>query len=107
VPARRTGPSIVVANLRPQPVEIHHGEEVVVLPPYEQARLPDVPGSKQLTELASRGLVSVQEVEQPKAAQTRRPARRRAKAKASAPAGAARRRKRTRPKSKTPPKEGS
>jgi hypothetical protein len=51
---------IVVVNLRDQPVEIQHGGEVVVLPEFARAELPELPGGEgQLAELARQGAVAV------------------------------------------------
>ncbi len=61
MPARSGGSKLVVVNLRNQPVEIHHGDEVVVVPPNAQTELPVVrAGGEHLAELARQGLVSVQ-----------------------------------------------
>jgi hypothetical protein len=58
VPSRRT---LVVVNLRAQPVEISYGGEVVVVPEFAHAELPKLPGEEgQLAELALRGAVAVQ-----------------------------------------------
>jgi hypothetical protein len=63
VPARSGGRKVVVENLRDQAVEIHHGADVVVVPPFEQVELPDVRvGGDHLAELARQELVSVQPV---------------------------------------------
>ena len=52
---------LVVVNLRAQPVEIQHGGEVVVVPEFAHAELPELPGPQgQLAELAKQGAVAVQ-----------------------------------------------
>jgi len=54
---------LVVVNLRAQPVEIQHGGEVVVVPEFAHAELPELPGPQgQLAELAKQGAVAVQAV---------------------------------------------
>jgi hypothetical protein len=51
---------VVVVNLRAQPVEIQHGGQVVVLPEFARAELPDLPNEEgQLAELARQGAVAV------------------------------------------------
>ena len=51
---------LVVVNLRAQPVEIQHGGEVVVLPEFAHAELPELAGAEgQLAELARQGAVAV------------------------------------------------
>jgi hypothetical protein len=60
VPAPRGGRKVLVANLRDQPVEIHHGDAVVVVPPFDQAELPDDPArGAHLAELERQGFVSI------------------------------------------------
>jgi hypothetical protein len=50
-----------VVNLRAQPVEIQHGGEVIVVPEFAHAELPELPGPQgQLAELAKQGAVAVQ-----------------------------------------------
>jgi hypothetical protein len=52
---------LIVVNLRAQPVEIHHGGDVVVVPALGHAELPELSDEGgQLAELARRGAVSVQ-----------------------------------------------
>jgi hypothetical protein len=49
----------VVDNLRAQPVEIHYGGEVVVVPRFGRAELAELPGDRgQLDELARRGAIA-------------------------------------------------
>jgi hypothetical protein len=58
VPSRRT---LVVVNLRGQPVEILHGGEVIVVAGFGQAELPALPEEGgQLAELARQGAVALQ-----------------------------------------------
>jgi len=69
VPSRS---KLVVVNLRAQPVELHYGGEVVVVPEFADAELPKLPGEEgQLAELARRGAIVVQDA----AAATAPPAR--------------------------------
>ena len=89
MPARSGGRRVVVENLRDQAVEIHHGGDVGVGPPFEQIELPDVPaGGDHLAELARQELVSVQPVKP--AAGAAGSTRRRARAARSRSAGASR-----------------
>jgi hypothetical protein len=71
VPSRK---SLVVVNLRAQPVELHYGGEVVVVPEFAHTELPKLPGEEgQLAELARRGAVAVQTVApEPPAPRSRR-----------------------------------
>jgi hypothetical protein len=71
VPSRK---SLVVVNLRAQPVELHYGGEVVVVPEFAHTELPKLPGEEgQLAELARRGAVTVQTAAaEPPAPQSRR-----------------------------------
>jgi hypothetical protein len=75
VPSRS---KLVVVNLRAQPVELHYGGEVVVVPEFADAELPKLPGEEgQLAELARRGAIAVQDA----AAATAAPANTRRKPK--------------------------
>jgi hypothetical protein len=52
----------VIRNLRPQPIEIHHGADVVVVPPLGQVEIALAPvAGGQLDELRRRGIVSVEQ----------------------------------------------
>jgi hypothetical protein len=52
----------VVRNLRPQPIEIHHGDTVVVVPALGQVEIAIAPAAGgQLDELRRRGLVAVEQ----------------------------------------------
>jgi hypothetical protein len=98
VPARSSGRKVVVTNLRDQPVEVHQGEEVFVIPPFAQAELPDVTrGWDHLPELVRQELVSVERVKPTE----RKRARRRSTAAAGPRTTTASTRKRK------PPKRGS
>ncbi len=58
MPSRKT---LVVVNLRGQPVEILHGGEVIVVAGFGQAELPALPEEGgQLAELARQGAVALQ-----------------------------------------------
>lgn len=99
MPARK-GEKVVVANLRDQPVEIHHGADVIVVAPLERIVLPVEPaGGEQLAELARQGLVSVESRPAPASAAKRRP-----RAAASKPRS---QRKKTNPPKPKPPERGS
>jgi hypothetical protein len=100
VPAPSGGRRVRVENLRDQPVEIHHGEAVVVIAPYETAELPVVAtGGEQLAQLARQELVSIEPLQPAQRAAT--PARRRAESKPNRPRSSASTSKRK------PPKRGS
>jgi hypothetical protein len=86
VPSRR---QLVVENLRAQPVEIHYGDEVVVVPRFGRAELAELPGEHgQLAELARRGAIAFrsERVEPPSGGR--------------APAGAAKPKSKSKPKSR-------
>ena len=107
MPARSGGRRVVVENLRDQAVEIHHGGDVVVVPPFEQIELPDIRvGGDHLAELARQELVSVQPAKAPTRAAGS--TRRRAATTRSRSAGASRKRtgRKTNPPKK-PPEGGS
>jgi hypothetical protein len=59
---RRRGSSLVVDNLREQPVEIHHGGAVIVIQPFGRAELPRLPlaDTRHLAELERRRIVVVE-----------------------------------------------
>jgi hypothetical protein len=58
---------LVVVNLRAQPVEIQHGGEVVVVPEFAHAELPELAGGGgQLAELERQGAVAVHAAPAPK-----------------------------------------
>lgn len=107
MPARSGGRKVVVENLRDQAVEIHHGGDVVVVPPHETIELPDVrTGGDHLAELARQELVSVEPVKpSARAAPT---TRRRASGTRSRSAGASGKRSGRRTTApKKPPEGGS
>ena len=102
MPARSGASKLVVENLRDQPVEIHYGDQVVLVPAFEKADLPVVrQGGDHLAELARQGLVSV-ELEKPKSAAAA--TRRRAAPARSRSTGTRRRRSDS---STNPPERGS
>ena len=71
MPSRK---SLVVVNLRAQPVELHYGGDVVVVPEFAHTELAKLPGEEgQLAELARRGAIAVQTAAaEPPAPQSRR-----------------------------------
>jgi hypothetical protein len=106
VPARSGASKLVVTNLRDQPVEIHHGDEVVVVPPLERVELPVVrAGGDHLAELARQGLVSVESKPTPGAAAS--PRRRAATARAGSKSTKRRRSGTSTNPPKKPPEGGS